>query len=453
MFNKKTFRYYYWLVLEFVKKHVKLILLSFFLTFIFIISFISLSPYLVNLLISKQDVIGMVGNYDINSLPEEITDKISAGLLLTNEKGQLIPAITSTWDITNKGKTYVFHLKDNLFWEDGRAFVSRDIPYSFKDITFKNINDKTIEFDLRSPLGIFPTYLTKPIIRQPLIGIAGLYKVDHLVEQFGMIKEVSLTPNKKGLPGLKYKFYTDETQLLTSYKKGEITQFTTTKKSVADIFNNWKNTQVSKDTDYTRLLTIFYNMASPALKEKEIRQAIATAIDPKLLQQYGELANGPMPPISWAYDPDLKVPLYDPDTAGKIIKKSISATDSAKMTLSTYYDYLDIADKVVANLQQVGLNPQIHLESFTRPLDFDLLLAFWKVPSDPDQYYFWHTTQIQGNIGGYKNVKVDKLLEDGRNTLNLDERKAIYFDFQKVMLDDPPAAFLYYPYVYTIKRK
>jgi ABC-type transport system substrate-binding protein len=45
------------------------------------------------------------------------------------------------------------------------------------------------------------------------------------------------------------------------------------------------------------------------------------------------------------------------------------------------------------------------------------------------------------------------LLEAGRGTINLEEREKAYFDFQKNIQDDPPAIFLYYPYVYTITRK
>ena len=94
--------------------------------------------------------------------------------------------------------------------------------------------------------------------------------------------------------------------------------------------------------------------------------------------------------------------------------------------------------------------------SYTRPDNFDLLLVFWNLPSNPDQYYFWHSTQIglkKSNISNYKNVKIDLLLEQGRNTIDLREREKIYQEFQKIIQDDPPALFLYYPFVYTIKRK
>jgi peptide/nickel transport system substrate-binding protein len=82
-----------------------------------------------------------------------------------------------------------------------------------------------------------------------------------------------------------------------------------------------------------------------------------------------------------------------------------------------------------------------------------MLLTVWSPPPDPDQYYFWHSTQEVGNITHYKNVRIDKLLEDGRKTLNINERKKIYKDFQRIIMDDHPALFIYYPYSYTIEKK
>jgi peptide/nickel transport system substrate-binding protein len=80
-------------------------------------------------------------------------------------------------------------------------------------------------------------------------------------------------------------------------------------------------------------------------------------------------------------------------------------------------------------------------------------LAFWKIPLDPDQYFFWHSTQKDTNITNYKNVKIDKLLEDGRSSIFPSDRKKYYIEFQKIIAEDIPAIFLYYPYTYTIERK
>lgn len=453
MLSKKTFRYYYWLVVEFIKKHLKLILISFLLSFFMIITLISLSPYLETLLSSRHQTIGLIGEYKYDNLPDEIVSKISNGLVVINEKGQIVPAVASTFEIKDRGLRYRFHLKDNLFWDDGKNFTAGDVNYQFRDVQTKVIDDKTVDFVLKKELAIFPTYLKKPIIKYPLVGVAGSYKVDRIKTQYEKISELVLSPNKKDQPTLTYKFYSNESDLINGYKHGEINQFQTSKKNIAEVFSTWKNTTITKSTDYSKLLTLFFNFNNPALKIKEIRQAINMTLDPSKLKEFGELAVGPIPPISWAYDPNLKTENYDSTAAEKVIKKSGIASEEAMLKLSTYYDYLPAADLVSESIKKTGLNTNLKVLSYERGNDFDLLLALWNIPLDPDQYYFWHSTQSQGNISNYKNVKIDRLLELGREAISVDDRKSIYFEYQKVIQDDPPAAFLYYPYVYTIKRK
>ncbi len=453
IFKRKIFRYYYWLGLEFVKKHLRIILLSFLITFVFIIGFISFSPYLETFFLTRSNVIGMIGTYDINSLPDDITKKISSGLLFVNEKGQFLPAIASSWEIVNNGKEYRFHIREGLIWSDGKNFTTKDLGYKFMDVETKILDDKTVYFILKKEIPIFPTYLTKPILKYPLIGVAGLYKVDQIKSKYGNITELSLSPNKKEYPFLIYKFYNNEVQLVNAYKRGEINQMIITKKSIADVFSNWKNSTIIKNVDYTKLLTMFFSFDNQLLQQKEIRQAIEMAIDRNNFINFGQLAQGPIAPTSWAFNPNLKPFVYDNIAAEKIIKKTVGATESAQLNLYTYYDYLNDAETIINDLNKVGLNVNLNVISSEKPNSFDLLLAFWNVQSDPDQYFFWHSTQAQGNLGGYKNIKIDKLLEDGRNTSAIEDRKKIYLDFQKNIIDDPPAVFIYYPYVYTIKRK
>ena len=88
--DSRNVRYYYWLFLEFAKKHIKLIFLSALISTIFIISTITISPYLINLLTPQNTIIGMVGAYTVDTLPDDILSKISNGLLYMNEKGKPI---------------------------------------------------------------------------------------------------------------------------------------------------------------------------------------------------------------------------------------------------------------------------------------------------------------------------------------------------------------------------
>ena len=74
------------------------------------------------------------------------------------------------------------------------------------------------------------------------------------------------------------------------------------------------------------------------------------------------------------------------------------------------------------------------------------------MPQDVDQYALWHSDQ-PNNITRYVNLRVDKLLEDGRKEMDLEKRKLIYADFQKFIQADPPASFLFFPYIYNVTRK
>ena len=87
------------------------------------------------------------------------------------------------------------------------------------------------------------------------------------------------------------------------------------------------------------------------------------------------------------------------------------------------------------------------------PDEYSAFLAIYEIPSDPDQYFLWHSTQTATNVSKYSNQRIDKLLEDGRTTTDQDERKKIYLDFQRFLLEDAPATFLVHPISYTIARK
>lgn len=454
MLSRKTVRYYYWLSIEFLKKYTKHILLSFLLSFIGIIIFISLTPYLQSFLLTDNDVVGIAGRYSVGNLPEDITSQVSNGLIFINDKGAIVPSLAETWNIDKKGQNFTFKLKRNLYWNDGREFTAQDINYKFKDVQTKIIDKYTIQFTLTKPLPIFPIYLKKPIIKYPLVGIAGLYRVDDLKIEFGNIKYMRLTPNKKDLPVVVYKFYDDEGQLVTAYKKGEIKSMQLSKKSLANDFATWKNSEVVKTVDYTRLMTLFFNTKNDFLSAKEVRQALRMLINPKDFEDEGIEAVGSINPLSWAYDADLKKEYYDPDTAEKILKKSKTASQSAQLNFNTSYDYFDIAQKISDAFKKADVNVSTNFVSASSDEDFDMLLAYWKVPLDPDQYYFWHSRQIgKGNVTNYKRPKIDLLLEKGRDATTFEDRKSIYDDFQKALLDDPPALFLFYPYTYTVKRK
>ena len=76
---------------------------------------------------------------------------------------------------------------------------------------------------------------------------------------------------------------------------------------------------------------------------------------------------------------------------------------------------------------------------------------------DPDPFSLWHSSQKRDpglNLALYDNKSVDTLLEDARKTLNPTDRFSKYNEFQKLVIEDIPAIFLYSPqYLYAHNKK
>jgi len=71
------------------------------------------------------------------------------------------------------------------------------------------------------------------------------------------------------------------------------------------------------------------------------------------------------------------------------------------------------------------------------------------VGRDPDPFAFWHSSQRNDpglNIALYANRTADKIMEEARIASSPSERGKKYEDFQKEVIKDLPAIFLYSPY-------
>jgi peptide/nickel transport system substrate-binding protein len=77
-----------------------------------------------------------------------------------------------------------------------------------------------------------------------------------------------------------------------------------------------------------------------------------------------------------------------------------------------------------------------------------MLLYEVETTVDPDQYNLWHSLKVNYpdlNLSGYEYERVDILLEDARKTNSITTRQTKYAQFQRYLMGDAPALFLYHP--------
>lgn len=441
----RTARLIFLVVIELARKYTRSLILGFFVGLILSFAFWKTYPVVSRAFAGRVERIGMVGEFSPSTLPLSIQSLISSGLTALAPDGSPVPSLAKGWEATNSGKTFVFTLRDDLSWHTGRSVVAPDVNYNIRGVTLVPTGDRTLIAYLQYPYSPFPTLVSKPIFLPGLNGF-GAYTIGKIQLNGESIRSITLYPsqNKKGTPK-RYTFYQTESQAALAYKLGEIDELT--EMSSTSAIGNWGEMTVTEQTKYDRIVTLFFNMRMSELSDKSVRHGLAYAI-PELPY---ERAGSPISKTSWAYTKNVRNFSYNPVEAKKLLANSFLATASAGLTLSTFPSYLDIAQQIASKWTDLGVKTTVKVETSV-PSDYQVLLSAQDLPPDPDQYPFWHSTQTATNITGYANVKIDKLLEDGRIELDQAKRKSIYADFQRRLVEDAPAIFLYYPKRYTIKR-
>lgn len=443
-------RYYFWLFKAYLKKwnttiYTALIggVVAFFL-FFFLFNF-----YFLPLLQKKVQKIGYVGTYTTTNLPRDVISDISYGLTLVEEDGTIHPGASYKWEVKNGGKDFIFYIKRGQYLGNSEL-KSSNLNLSFEDATLTRLDEYKVQFGLKEPYAPFLISASKPILSKRFQGL-GDYKVKNIDLNAGFVKSITLQNKEAGEEKKIITFYPTSEALKLAYVLGDID----VAKGVLNTelrgynLNSWKNTTIERSTDYSRLLTLFYNNSDSLLSDKRLRQALSYAIPPKF--DGGERAYSPIAPKSAFFAKGPNYGISDLEIARSLISNNKDLKGET-IEISTPQEYENEANKIALAWEQIRIKPKIKIVSGV-PDTFQVLIYPVNLPADPDQYTLWHSNGANNIIHYKKNARIDKLLEDGRSTIDQEVRAIIYADFQKYLADDAPAAFLYFPYVYTVKRK
>ena len=213
-----------------------------------------------------------------------------------------------------------------------------------------------------------------------------------------------------------------------------------------------------------------FNLKHKPFDDVRVRQAVNYAIDKQeiidgVLLGLGLPVASPYKPGTRWSNPKLQPYPYDPQKAIALLKEAgfedhdhDGILDRDGQPLS--FEILTNQNKeremsavlVQRRLKEIGVDVKIRvvewatfISRFIKTGDFNVVLLGWGLGLEPDQFNIWHSSQQapgQFNFIGYKNPKVDKLLEAGRLELNPDKRMKIYHEFAEILLEDSPIVYL-----------
>ena len=429
-----------------------------------------------------------------NSFAQYVLINCFEGLVTYDSTGTLVPGNAESWDISDDGLTYTFHLRDGVKWHDGEPFTAEDVKFTIEAImdpengsenapNFEDVeeitvpDDKTVVFRLSAPNVAFLDYMTMAILPQHLLQGKDMQESDffrnpvgtgpYKLESWDAGQSIVLVKNEDyylGAPKIDriiFKIVTDDNAQALQLKSGEIDLALLDPKNAKDFTDKEGYTCYDMTTaDYRGILFNFWNDywtenrdLIPAICYGIDRQAI---IDSVLLGQ-GMAAYGPLQRNIYN-DSDVEHYDYDPEKA-KTILEDAGCTMSENgfyerngkeigfviSVMAGEQDRIDIAQAAAQQLRDIGINCTVDI-----PAQMDwggqmACLIGWGSPFDADDHtYKVFGTDKGANYSGYSNAAVDSYLKLARETSDPEQRRQYYAKFQEALAADPAYAFICY---------
>ncbi len=346
-------------------------------------------------------------------------------------------------------------------------------------------------------LGILPKHIWSKVLPQnfPLADFnlkpvgTGPYKLIKLQkDQLGRIISANLIADSNYfgsvslIKNIIFKFYLSEEEAVSAFNRKEVDGLLLQTAQNKNQLRGLPNSSVFSLSSF-RVYAIFTNTDNKILKDDNVRKAINYAINRedllnKILNGEGKVAIGPIPPGMSGSSPDLEGYKYNPGKAEEILEKNgwkknadgiyakklgkDKEETSLKFTIITTKSIQLVSVLIRNYLKNVGIESDFKILSLSelqaniRTKNYDAILIGESYTGIIDPYVFWHGAAIKDpglNLSLYSNKKVNKILEEARQITDPVKRALKLEEFQKLVLNDAPAVFLYSPnYIYAVNN-
>lgn len=290
---------------------------------------------------------------------------------------KIIPALVEQWEIPDP-KTYIFHLRKDVKFHDGTDFNADAVKFNLdryltdktsrraseiSSIQTMDVTDPyTLKITLKAPFVPFLANLVDragmmlspkavqaggaDFSRKPLGAGTGAFKFVEWITNDHLTMERNPNYWKKDASGTQLPYLdkvifrpiTDETVLLTNLKTGDLDAYwLVPPKDVASIKSGHE--LVLREAPGLNFNCFEFNTQTEPFNKKELRQAVAEALDREQINKtvyFGtyQVGYGPIPPSSWAYDPNLKPYTGNVAKAKEYLKAAANRTASPLNTNS-----------------------------------------------------------------------------------------------------------------------
>ena len=424
------------------------------------------------------------------------------GLANVDPKGNLVPELASSWDVSPDASSATFHLRPDAKFQDGSPVQAEDVVYSVERLLKINqgpanlfagvlkpgsvvaVDATTVKFNLLKTFS--PFLATVPAIRivnsrlvkanagaddgqtwlATHVASAGPYTLKSWDRGTGMI--IVRDPNyyrgwgEGPIDEVRFVITSDEATVRSMAASGELTMSGQYQSSdTYDALAKMPRFKIVKGETSVAFYLKLNSKVAPT-DDAHIRKAIALATDYETVRGTilpgGELT-GPLPKTFAAAHLDGPAPKFDLEAAKAEIAKSAYA---GKTGIPLSFAYVssgkleeELALLMQSNLQQIGFKVNLSGEPWNRITEIaskvdttpNVTEVFFgpTYPSPDSMFYAQYDSKAAGtwaSMEWVQNPDVDKLIDAARATSDIAGQAKIYRELQQKLIDDQVDAFL-----------
>lgn len=433
-----------------------------------------------------------------------VTTQIYSGLVHLDEGSRAHPELAQSWDISPDGRTYTFRLRENVRWHDGMPLTSADVKYSFENLVgkynargreaYRNISQietpdkRTVIVRLKRPYSPFMEILSAHdgcIMPKHIYEGTDVMKNPHnLKNPIGTgpfkLKEwmrgshITLVRNenffKKGRPfldSLIFRIIPNAASRAIAFETGEVQAITGSQSFPYQQLDRLKKLPniILKDIGSPSVIGLHFNFkGNPILAKREVRMAIAHAIDREFIVEHGFRGSGKLidsiipAGIPWAYNPEVPKYPHSLERANALLDQAgYPRRERTRFSLRLAFESGNAnserpSEIVREQLRKAGIDVQLErlersvmLSKVFEKYDYDLWWGPLTTRGHPalGVARLYTTSSITGkpftNFTRYSNPRVDELFDLAVTTTNRAEMVKAYREIQEIIMRDLPS--------------
>ena len=428
-----------------------------------------------------------------------LTQMIMSNLTRVDENLEAKPQLARSWQANTDASVWTFNLVQGAKFHNGREVTADDVVFSIERILDPktaspgakaigpvqkvSAKDKhTVVFELTGPYADLPIQLgntfARIVARENLEKIArepigsGPFKLKEYIAGSRAVLVRNPDYFEKGLP------YLDEVhQVYLKEYAAQLSALTTGEIHIMYLAPVELIAQLKKEPNIQVLevaapsfqpIEMFVN--KKPLNDVRVRQALRLAADRKAMMDaatagHGVLGNDtPVPPFSPYFNKALPQRERDPKRARELLAEA-GYKNGLDITVYTSTGRPGMEEAAIAfreSAKESGIRVRIesieiarlYSEILRKPPESSVASNNWFGRPTIDEtltpYVF---TKSPWNLTEYSNPKVDELLNEARRTVDVEKRKRLYADVQRILWEEGPEVVAYFRNYVSAVRK